>query len=399
MTEPEMLLKRPLWSIIAAMGSKSEIRHLVVGSGILNLGLVVYAINQAAKQNPALGQVAILQTSPRPQGIAVVDALNAQQGNYPVRIEGLLDGRKIQRTETVTVVSNAYAAARDWPEVLKLCRQIDCLTCNTADKGYELFAEDSPASQLPRSWPAKLLLLLHERYKHDLPGLALFPCELISNNAQILKGIILELAEQWKNTLGTGFSAWLEHECFWVKTLVDRIVSAPIDPVGAVCEPFALWALENQPGLEIPWRSAEAVRIVDDLQSIAALKLGVLNFSHTFWIEKWMRAGKPSDLKLVRDISQNPEYLNPLKTILNQEVLPVLKIMAPQEDVYLYAEKILERFQNPFLEHQLASIAQNHDQKVQRRIAQVQTWARQYAPHLSTPLIDALLEQRINSPI
>ena len=67
--------------------------------------------------------------------------------------------------------------------------------------------------------------------------------------------------------------------CLWVNSLVDRIVSEPLEPLGAVAEPYALWAIENRPGLEPPCRHADVV-VTDDLKRYERLKLFLLNLGH-----------------------------------------------------------------------------------------------------------------------
>jgi hypothetical protein len=65
---------------------------------------------------------------------------------------------------------------------------IQVIVSNTADRGYLLDAEDSAAllhdgSRAPRSFPAKLLALLHRRWLQapEAPP-SIFPCELLERN-------------------------------------------------------------------------------------------------------------------------------------------------------------------------------------------------------------------------
>ena len=79
---------------------------------------------------------------------------------------------------------------------------------------------------------------------------------------------------------------WVGEECLWVNSLVDRIVSEPLEPLGAVAEPYALWAIEDQPGLELPCRHG-AIVVAADLKPYERLKLFILNLGHTYLAELW----------------------------------------------------------------------------------------------------------------
>jgi tagaturonate reductase len=58
----------------------------------------------------------------------------------------------------------------------------------------------------------------------------------------------------------------------WVNSLVDRIVSQPLEPLGAVAEPYALWAIEDRAGLEPPCSHPD-VKLTNDLKRYERLKL------------------------------------------------------------------------------------------------------------------------------
>src|SRR6185312_13878940 len=131
---------------------------------------------------------------------------------------------------------------------------------------------------VPVSFPAKLTKLLHARFTRSGEPIAIFPGELITQNGTILKGICIALAE--RSGLSAEFSRWLAEKVLWANTLVDRIVSAALEPVGAVAEPYALWAIEKQPGLAMPCVHP-CIRPVDDLATTERLKLFILNLGHT----------------------------------------------------------------------------------------------------------------------
>ena len=126
---------------------------------------------------------------------------------------------------------------------------------------------------MPHSFPAKLLALLWARWKAGGAPLDVFPCELISRNGEILRDIVIDLGQEI--SLPERFLDWLRGHVLWANTLVDRIVSEAIEPVGAVAEPYALWAIERQPGL-VPLCRHASVVMVDDLELFERLKLNIL---------------------------------------------------------------------------------------------------------------------------
>ncbi len=96
--------------------------------------------------------------------------------------------------------------------------------------------------------------MLRVRFEAGQPGLTIVPCELREHNADLLQGIVLDLARTWKQP--EGFQQWLRNECVWLSTLVDRIVTNPPadhpllaqDSLLTVCEPYALFAIQREAG-------------------------------------------------------------------------------------------------------------------------------------------------------
>lgn len=370
---------------------------MTVGVGVLNLGLILPTIEDAARRDHSVGRVVLLQTSTRPEGPRIVDALNDRGGVYSIRVEGKQDGKTVQRTETIEIAAGAFSAERDWSAVVDAFLEIDAVTSNTAEKGFDLVDGDTSLDGVPRSFPAKLVRLLLARFEAGRGGVAFYPCELVRGNAARLREAVLSQADRMESVLPGGFSQWLASECRFVGTLVDRIVSkemCPASPIPlAVCEPFAMWAIERMPDAAVPWKAASAVREVDNLAAVERLKLGALNCAHTFWTDRWLREGRPESVATVFAAAKDPAYRAAWETLFEGEILPVLETLAPGEDVRGYAAEVFERFENPFLNHRFESIALNHEQKVQVRLGAVRAWAREVLPGLPTPGLDAAVNR------
>ncbi len=367
---------------------QSEISILQFGTGRFLQAHVDLLLDEAAKSGQMVGKICALQSSGQAEGKSRAEALNAHPA-YPVRIEGYRDGKVIEEQRKVSIIDRALILAdpKQWQQALTLVKgPVRTIISNTADRGYELCKDDRPDMRPPTSFPAKLLLLLRERFDAGGPPLTILPCELINGNADQLRGIILELGRDWH--FADDLLTWINRDCVWANTLVDRIVSESLIPIGAVAEPYALWAIQDVPGL-IPPGTHPDIHVVKDLYPYEMLKLGVLNLSHTFLVDLWLRRGRPENPSLVSEIIKDPDYFPVLQELLSSEVLPVLRALLPGQDPDHYMTTVIERFSNPFLKHRLADIAQNHEEKVRRRILMVREHSQRLFPEKATPLLDS----------
>ncbi|WP_345817632.1 mannitol dehydrogenase family protein (plasmid) [Paraburkholderia sp. PREW-6R] len=275
-------------------------------------------------------------------------------------------------TLTARAIRQAVHVRRDWALLREaIAGPVRIIVSNTGDQGYQLDERDNAdifadPSRVPHSFPARLLSLLHTRWQKqpDAP-LSLFPCELIEKNGEVLKGIVVGLALQWQ--MPGDLIRYLADHCVWANSLVDRIVSEPIRPIGAVAEPYALWAIEQQPRLQIPCVHPSIV-LTENLQHFERRKLFLLNLAHTFLAERWLRDARAAEETVLNAMS-DPVLRAELEAIWQQEVLPVFDLLGEGDDALAYVAQVRERLLNPFLAHRLADIAQNHEQKKQRRIA------------------------------
>ena len=336
-------------------------------------------IHQANEEGQNIGRIVVVQST----GDERAAALNRQKGRYHVAVRGYQEGAVVDRVETSASISRALVATSQWDEVRTLARspQLRIILSNTTESGYNLDPADKPTDAPPRSFPAKLLAVLRERFEAGGSGLTIVPCELREHNADTLRGLLLQLVREWD--LSDAFADWLERECVWLSTLVDRIVVDPPadhplrveDALLAVCEPYALWAIQHPPTTQTspanrqrqlpggaPFMHHPAVVWTPDVQPYFLRKVRILNGAHTaLLIQAW-----PRGFRTVRD-SVNDAELGPwLERLLFDEIVPVLegRVDGPAE----FARQVLDRFRDPFFEHQLASIAAHHSAKVQVRL-------------------------------
>ena len=136
-----------------------------------------------------------------------------------------------------------------WEELKRLFVEARCAVSNTADRGYETDPDDRPDAGRPDlSGQAREALLA--RHRAGAKPITLFPCELTPGNGQVLRGVVLDVLDRWQTPATS--RRWIGDECVWVNSLVDRIVSEPLEPLGAVAEPMRCGRSRTSPGLSCP---------------------------------------------------------------------------------------------------------------------------------------------------
>ena len=354
---------------------------------------VSQALAEEAGASHALGGITVVQTTSSAQSAARVAAL-ANGAPYPVRVRGRQDGATIDQTLYGTAIRGALQAGTQWPEVHQAVLHAQVILSNTGDTGYALDVSDGPAmlaldGGVPASFPAKLLVLLYGRWQQRPDALlTLLPCELVQDNGDVLRQLLIRLAQRWG--LSQTFGVWLQQHCVWANSLVDRIVSQALEPVGAVAEPYALWAVQRQAGLVMPCQHPSIV-LTDDLQRYERLKLLLLNGGHTYLAERWSALQRPP-AQTVREAMADKQQRTELEAFWAEEVLPVFDLLGQLPQAQAYLASVRERFENPFLEHRIADIFQNHAQKKQRRFAPVLALAEQHGATLPLLRMRAALE-------
>lgn len=350
-------------------------------------------VSQALEQGAAIGKIAVVQTTDSPGSAARIKAL-ASGEPYPVRIQGVQEGQSVDFLSWSSSVQQAVHAVDQWPLLRQaIVRDVQVIISNTGDQGYLLDNADTARSLAsdagaPNSFPAKLLVLLHDRWRANPDeSISLFPCELVARNGDILRDIVVELAVTWG--LEEDFCVYLRQQCCWANSLVDRIVSQALEPVGAVAEPYALWAIEQQPGLTLPC-THPAIVMTDDLDHYERLKLFILNAGHTYLAERWMLDKRDAD-ETVFQAMNDTALRSDLEAVWREEVLPVFAALGQMSSAQAYLETVRDRFLNPFLNHRIADIAGNHSMKKLRRMQPIVELAGQHLTDLAQPRLKAAL--------
>ena len=254
---------------------------------------------------------------------------------------------------------------------------------NTTEAGIAYTQGDSEFDQVPpNSFPAKLTRVLYERYKAFNgaadKGLVILSCELIDNNGKELKKCCNNYAKDWN--LEAEFIDWMNEANTFCSTLVDRIVPGRIrdpkelaaleeangyhDTVLDVGEVFGVWVIEGPAGLEdkLPFKKAGVnVMVVPDVTPYKKRKVRILNGAHTGFVLGAYLAG----FDIVRDCMHNDTIRGFMNKMLHEEVIPTLPL--DKKDLEDFASAVQDRFNNPFINHELMSISLNSTSKWKAR--------------------------------
>jgi tagaturonate reductase len=311
-------------------------------------------------------------------------SLSTQDGLYTTIISGLNEqGETVRDTRIIRSVNREINIYHQFDEYLALARDpnIRFVFSNTTEAGISYVESDRLEDAPPASFPAKLTRLLFERFTHFSgaadKGWVLLPCELIDYNGEALQELVLRYAQQW--ALPAAFTQWLENSNTFCSTLVDRIVTGyPRSEVDSLqqelgyqdsffdsAEHFYLFVIQGPKSLAQELRLDKLplnIRLVDDIKPYKERKVAILNGAHTALVPVAFLAG----LNTVGESMNDAQISRFVELAIAEEISPVLDL--PQDELTSFAQAVLSRFRNPFIQHQLLSIALNGMTKYRTRI-------------------------------
>ncbi|WP_407437586.1 tagaturonate reductase [Lelliottia sp.] len=311
-------------------------------------------------------------------------SLSTQDGLYTTIIRGLNEqGEAVSDARLIRSVNREISVYSQYDEFLKLAHNPDMrfVFSNTTEAGISYHAEDKFDDTPAVSYPAKLTRLLFERFSHFNgaadKGWVIIPCELIDYNGDALRELVLRYAQTWE--LPAEFTQWLNDANAFCSTLVDRIVTGyPRDEVTALetelgyhdgfldtAEHFYLFVIQGPKSLASELRLDKLslnVLIVDDIKPYKERKVAILNGAHTALVPVAFQAG----LDTVGEAMNDAEVCAFVEKAIYQEIIPVLDL--PKDELESFASAVTGRFRNPYIKHQLLSIALNGMTKYRTRI-------------------------------
>ena len=353
---------------------------LQFGEGNFLRAFVDYWFDLANEKADWNGKCVLVQ--PIAPGLAKM--INEQEGLYTLYLLGSENGQKVDDKRVISSVSrclNPYEKA-DYEKMMDVAASddLEIIVSNTTEAGivYDPACQQNDCP--PSSFPAKLTQVLYHRYKAGKKGIIMLACELIDNNGKELLKCVNQYIDQWG--LEDGFKKYVNEDCTFCGSLVDRIVPGRIrdpkevaeleekhgyaDPLLDVGEVFGVWVIEGDTKLNdiLPFRKAgleDHVFVTPDMSPYKKRKVRILNGAHTGFVLGAYLAG----FDIVRDCMHDETILGYMNKMLLQEVVPILPL--DQDDCKKFAAAVEDRFNNPFVNHELMSISLNSTSKWRAR--------------------------------
>lgn len=373
-------LNRTNFPEFAAEANNHQERVIQFGEGNFLRGFVDWMIHKANNAGVFDGSVVVVQ----PIEHGLVNKLNEQDGLFTMITRGLVNGEEVVEEEVITSISRGLLSIGEWDKVLECAADpnIDILVSNTTEAGITYSATDTLDQNPPFSFPGKVTAYLYHRFKAfngaSDKGMLLLPCELIDRNGDNLKAIVLRLAKEWN--LGDDFINWVETANIFANTLVDRIVTGypGAEESAKLCERFGykddlintaeifhLWVIEAPKGTEerFPLHKAGLqVKWVEDMTPYRTRKVRILNGAHTSTVGLAYLAGFDYVRPAVNDENVGA-YLN---SIIFDEIIPTCDM--DLAELNEFANQVIERFKNPFIQHRWLDISLNSISKYNARV-------------------------------
>jgi fructuronate reductase len=257
------------------------------------------------------------------------------------------------------------------------------VTLSVTEKGYHRAADGTldftgdVAAELTDGAPLRTLYgylgaALEVRRAAGLPGLTLMSCDNLAGNGEQLARLLGEYLERCDADL----AGWTRAECAFPSTMVDRIVPAAApafldrtavrlgmrDEGAVATEPFRQWVIEDRFAGPRPRWEAGGAQFVADVRSFETMKLRMLNGAHSALAYLGLERGHQFVHEAIADSQIGPVVERLMRSEAAASLTPV-----PGQDTERYAQALLQRFENPALEHRLVQIAMDGSQKIPQR--------------------------------
>lgn len=311
------------------------------------------------------------------------DALKAQDGLYTLAVRSG-EGEKLA---VIGAIREVVVAPEDPAALVERMSHPDVkvVTLTVTEKGY---CHDPATGRLdekhpdvvhdlanlnrPRSAIGFLAAAIARRRSLGLAPFTVLSCDNLPSNGRTLHRILTRFAELVSPDLG----AFVRDKIACPDSMVDRIVPATTDEDRAavaarlgladawpvMTEPFTQWVIEDHfPSGRPAWETVGAT-LVTDVAPYEAMKLRLLNGSHSAIAYLGYLAGYQTVSEAMADAN-----LASYVAALMDDTTATLTI-PPGADVEAYKRSLRERFRNPALKHRTWQIAMDGSQKLPQRL-------------------------------
>lgn len=350
------------------------------GVGILHIGLgAFHRAHQAVATDDALaaagGDWAIIGANLRSRDIA--GAMAAQDGLYTVLIRGEDTCARVIGAHAGTIGGDpaAILAAALRPEIriLSLTISEKAYGIDRAaldiDESHPAVAADLAAPDQPQGALGLITAALAGRRLAGHAPFTVLCCDNLPDNGVLLRAGVLGFARR----IDADLADWIAENVAFPSSMVDRITPATTaktledaafltghqDLAAIETEPFTQWIIEDNFPQGRPLWEAGGVQFVEDVAPYEAMKLRLLNGSHSLIAYMGQLAG----LDYVRDVVADPQ----LRRAVVRHMTWAAGSLAPELETDGYIQALLRRFANPAIDHATRQIAMDATQKLPQR--------------------------------
>ncbi|TCL05332.1 mannitol-1-phosphate 5-dehydrogenase [Sodalis ligni] len=251
----------------------------------------------------------------------VLDALNARH-EYEVHVVG--------EQSRIEIVRNVSAVHSGSPDVTALIATVDLVTTAIGPQILERIA----------AGVAKGLIQRHDA--GNARPLNIIACEnMVRGTSQLKQHVLNALPEQYHD--------WVAQNVGFVDSAVDRIVppaqAGSQDPLAVTVETFSEWIVDKTQFKGEPPAIA-GMELTDNLMAFVERKLFTLNTGHAITAYLGQQAGH----KTIRDAILDPAIRQVVKGAMEESgAVLINRYGFDPEKHAAYINKILQRFENPYL--------------------------------------------------
>lgn len=353
--------------------------HKGLATGIAHIGVgnfhrshQAYYVHQYLNQEPnsewAICGIALLENDQ-----PIIEALKRQQGQY-----SLTTFDENGHTESIRIESiiQLLFAPDDPQAVIKKLSspEVKIVTLTITEAGYNidlatgLFRSDSLQIQhdmqhpdQPRTVFGYLTIALERRFQNGVPPFTVLSCDNFPHNGDAAKTAFVSFAALRSAEL----AAQIAESVHFPNSMVDRITPSVsptqkqrlnelagwTDEVPVFAEPFIQWVVEDRFGNGRPALEKVGVQFTDDVSAYEAVKLRLLNASHSMLAYPAFLAGYTT----VDEAIQDPALHKFIQQFMDEDVTPILNVPTTI-DLAEYKATLLRRFANKSIGDQLARL-------------------------------------------
>jgi fructuronate reductase len=364
---------------------RPDVYRAALRTGIVHLGLGAFARAHLAAftqpllaADPSWGILGVSLRSP-----AARDALAPQDFLYTCAAR---DGGGISLA-IMSVLTGILVAPENLDVVVAAMADptVRIVSISVSERGYHRRAADGALDEedpliradlrqpnTPRSVPGLITAALRRRRANGVPPFTVLCCDNLPDNGNSTRMLVGRFARIGDPALAD----FIENEVVFPNTMVDQIVPATTDADRAqidaalgvhdawpvVCEPFRQWVIEDCFPLGRPAWERTGAELVADVRPYEAMKLRLLNGSHS----AIAYLGQLGGWRTVAEAITDPALAVFISGLMHEAAATLQ--MPPHVDLAAYSRALMARFANPALQHQTAQIARDGSQKLPMRL-------------------------------